>query len=46
MAIDKLDSTVRPSGIRGRGDKNQQQKPKPKRKSRPKKPQGRIDELA
>ena len=46
MAIDKLDSTVRPSAIRGRGDKRQQPKPKRDKKPRPRKPEGKIDELA
>ena len=46
MAIDKLDSTVRPSAIRGRGDKRQQPKPKREKKPRPRKPEGKIDELA
>jgi hypothetical protein len=46
MAIDKLDSTVRPSSIRGRGDKQQQSQPKRKKQARRRKPQGKIDELA
>ena len=46
MAIDKLDSTVRPSPIRGRSDKKQQPRPKRDKKSRRKKPEGQIDELA
>lgn len=46
MAIDTVSGPMRPVPVRGQEQRKRRQKKPPQKQSEPRKPEGRIDELA